>query len=467
MLNLKMLWKNPLVKGKKNQKDFYLLCKMGISGTAKKRAPVNISFLIDRSGSMSSPISPENQNESMNRLFTNSLNNHGYMPNFGGAIPNNLISDLNNPLNNNLNNAKAKLEAMNKEKPSSTFVMPLTKLDLVKRATLKAIEQLDENDIVSILVFDDKVDTLCSGVSAKDKEKLIKLVNGIQTRGMTDIFSAWWAGAYAVSNNMKEGYLNRVLLLTDGQTNAGEKRIDVIASKVTELADADVSTSTFGVGADYNEDLLQKIAESGEGNYYYIKNDADFEELFAEEFNDMNNIAAKKSLIKIDTKMGFEVLNDLPQTTPETYKVGNILYTREKEILFKLTPGKIKDHKIKFTVSYLKDGELFTSEFSTEIPVSEKEGYFEEQEVIDKIAELSIAKEKEKAMKALDMGNIDLARSTLNGAMAMAAGSSASVSSNSLQSLTSLTENLDNGDYNTLRKTALYETYNRRTGKEK
>ena len=212
------------------------------------------------------------------------------------------------------------------------------------------------------------------------------------------MFSAWWKGAYTLTENMKEGYLNRVLLLTDGQTNAGEMRTDVITNKLAELAAVEVSTSTFGVGSDYNEDLLQKMAEKGEGNYYYIKNDEDFEELFKEEFININNIATKKTLLSINTKMDYEIVNDFEKTDEHKYKLGNLIFNKEKEFLIKVIPGKIKNKKIELEISYLFNGEEVKYKLDLNIPQVEKEDYFENQEVIDKIAELAIVKEKEKAI---------------------------------------------------------------------
>lgn len=491
MLNIEQMWRNPIIKNKKSMKEFYVLCKLNMKGKKAKRSKINVVFIIDRSGSMRTNLS-NNRNPDYKTLqqiwdLKNKQNPSIPNPLIPGTgtpfIPDSPYKNtsirspfwtdqngmlINNQQLNNVNNI-TQLQDIAKEllETPTHYEKPLSKLDLVKKATIKAIGQLQDDDLVSIITFDDKVDVLCSGISAKNKEELIKKVEGITTGGMTDLFSAWWKGAYTLTENMKEGYLNRVLLLTDGQTNAGEMRTDVITNKLAELAAVEVSTSTFGVGSDYNEDLLQKMAEKGEGNYYYIKNDEDFEELFKEEFININNIATKKTLLSINTKMDYEIVNDFEKTDEHKYKLGNLIFNKEKEFLIKVIPGKIKNKKIELEISYLFNGEEVKYKLDLNIPQVEKEDYFENQEVIDKIAELAIVKEKEKAIKALDRGDINLARATLNGAIAMAEGSSAQFYNNNLNSITSLSNDLESGNHTVLRKTALYENYNSRNTKEK
>jgi Ca-activated chloride channel family protein len=63
-----------------------------------------------------------------------------------------------------------------------------------------------------------------------------------------------------------------VLLLSDGQANAGMTSVDEIALQVAQLADTGVTTSTYGLGEGFNEELMVAIARSGRGNGYYSEN---------------------------------------------------------------------------------------------------------------------------------------------------------------------------------------------------
>lgn len=77
-----------------------------------------------------------------------------------------------------------------------------------------------------------------------------------------------------MSKYLQPEHLNCVILLTDGLANVGETNPDVIGNAVNGLSKRGVSTTTItmGIGDDFNEDLMQGMALSGDGNYYFIQN---------------------------------------------------------------------------------------------------------------------------------------------------------------------------------------------------
>lgn len=487
MITIKKLWKNPLIKGQKRKdKELFLLLKIGAkSETQFKRKPVNVTFVIDRSGSMSSLLDDKRQRQRymdmIKEIKINKQNNDqkkDIYPNNPYTFPFNPdpyiqygIGTGNPPISmQHCGNITSMSDPQLAQKILTDIredvqKLSLSKLDLVKKATIKAIESLNDDDIVSIVSFGNDVKVLCSGEFAKNKTKLIDSVNQIRSDGMTNLFDGWWHGARCVAENMKPGFLNRVVLLTDGQANIGKTDPTQITHEISKLVSANISTTTFGVGDDYNEDLLQKIAEKGEGNYYYIKDDKDFLELFTEEFNDINNIFSKRSKLKILTALDYNVITEI-EKSENSYKLNSILNHKEKEILisFKLNN---KNSKIKIELEYERDENIEIFKEDIIIPVVSKNEDFEDQEVIDKIALINIAKEKQKAMEELDKGNVDLARRTLINASAHMSGmSSASVNDVSL-SLNNLTSQLDSGNFNVVRKTAKYESYNMNNSKSK
>jgi Ca-activated chloride channel family protein len=80
-------------------------------------------------------------------------------------------------------------------------------------------------------------------------------VNEVFARGSTALHEAWVRGGIEVSEHLREGATNRVLLVTDGLANVGETNIDRIVSQAMNLHKRGVSTSTIGIGEDFNEDF--------------------------------------------------------------------------------------------------------------------------------------------------------------------------------------------------------------------
>jgi DNA-binding transcriptional MerR regulator len=133
------------------------------------------------------------------------------------------------------------------------------KIDYARQAVCYAIEQLLASDRISITIFDDQVQPLVANTTANNKASLLRLVQQVQPGGSTALHGGWVQGSIQTSHNLS-AQLNRVILLSDGLANVGETNPDTIASDVHGLAKRGVSTSTMGVGDDYDEDLLTAMA---------------------------------------------------------------------------------------------------------------------------------------------------------------------------------------------------------------
>lgn len=154
------------------------------------------------------------------------------------------------------------------------------KIEFARQAAVYAVQQLQMSDRVSVTIFDEQVETLVPSTPAVEKSNIIRKIEGIQPRGSTALHSGWLEAGVQVSQYLNPEHINRVILLSDGLANVGETNPDVIAFDVHGLARRGVSTSTMGVGNDYSEDLLEAIARSGDGNYYYIESPQQLPDIF-------------------------------------------------------------------------------------------------------------------------------------------------------------------------------------------
>jgi Ca-activated chloride channel family protein len=163
------------------------------------------------------------------------------------------------------------------------------KLEYVKQAALFVIEQLEKDDQVALVVYDDVVDLLCSSVhvTPTNREIMKQKIHQVFSGRTTNLSGGWLAGCEQVAAASTNGSLNRSLLLTDGLANAGIVDLEMLAKHAYELAHRGVSTSTFGVGLDFNHHLLETMANQGGGAYYYIERPRDIPGIFAREFQEL------------------------------------------------------------------------------------------------------------------------------------------------------------------------------------
>ena len=145
------------------------------------------------------------------------------------------------------------------------------KIGYAKKAAAFVIDQLNNDDIVSVVNYDDRVEITSPSQPVKNKDILKKKIDELSDRGATNLTGGMLEGYAQAESTKKDGYVNRVLLLTDGLANAGitdpAQIKKLVEKKYTEMG---IALSTFGLGADYNEDLLTQLAETGRANYYFI-----------------------------------------------------------------------------------------------------------------------------------------------------------------------------------------------------
>ncbi|MEO7502817.1 MAG: VWA domain-containing protein [Gemmatimonadaceae bacterium] len=103
--------------------------------------------------------------------------------------------------------------------------------------------------------------------------------------------------------------INRVLLLTDGLANVGITDPNGLTGLCREAADAGVTTSTIGFGEDYDEELLRAMAEAGAGHSYYIENADQAPGVFEEEIEGLLSLAAQNIEVKIEPEASVELVN--------------------------------------------------------------------------------------------------------------------------------------------------------------
>ncbi|MEI8306942.1 MAG: VWA domain-containing protein [Chloroflexales bacterium] len=142
-----------------------------------------------------------------------------------------------------------------------------TKLESMKAATRRVIETLTNQDIVSIVIFDDTVQTLVPATLAADRDALLAAVDTICESGGTAMSLGMQSGQIELQKNIGSDRLSHMLLLTDGQTWGDEETCRSIAKS---LGQADARITALGLGAEWNEQLLDDLAEFTEGNSDYI-----------------------------------------------------------------------------------------------------------------------------------------------------------------------------------------------------
>jgi Ca-activated chloride channel family protein len=202
-------------------------------------------------------------------------------------------------------------------------------------------------------------------------------LDDIQPRNMTNLHGGWLKGAETLAPKVGRGIVSRVILLSDGQANKGLLSKEAIYEQVRELASAGVTTSTVGIGFDFNEELMTGIATAGQGNSWYGQRAEDLAESFDAELGFLTSLVWQDVRIKLTTpllpRMGqIKVRNDYVQNTSGQYCLPAIAQGSEVWMAISLSMSEVihlQDNGSVLRCTILaKDKDGIEHEFAVSLP---------------------------------------------------------------------------------------------------
>ena len=210
-------------------------------------------------------------------------------------------------------------------------------LDEAKRCAKIIVGQLTAEDFVSVVAYGSSVEVVCPAQPVTDVSSICASIDRIRTGGMTALHKGWVAGAEQASINAKAADISRVLLLSDGNANEGLTDNEQIAKQCAQMAGTGVSTSTYGLGEDFNEVLMFAMANAGTGNAYYGQTAQDLMTPFQEEFDLLQALYARNAQLEFSTPSGVRIkmANDLSQTE-RGWRLPDIAYGSEAWAIVRL-----------------------------------------------------------------------------------------------------------------------------------
>ena len=142
------------------------------------------------------------------------------------------------------------------------------------QGTLKLlVDQLRPQDRVSLVTYAGDSQVVLDSAPGSDKAKIRAAIDQLSAGGSTAGESGIQLAYQQASKHMIDGGINRILLATDGDFNVGISDFDSLKQLAADKRKSGVSLTTLGFGVDnYNERLMEQLADAGNGNYAYIDN---------------------------------------------------------------------------------------------------------------------------------------------------------------------------------------------------
>jgi len=178
------------------------------------------------------------------------------------------------------------------------------RLRTVKRSLRMLVEELRPTDEVAIVVYGSNTHAVLPPTSAEDQETILQAIDGLYSQGATNAEAGIIAG-YEVADQMlaqsNGDRIVRLILCSDGVANVGNSGPDAVLAQVQRYVDQGVSLSSVGFGmGNYNDVLMERLANDGDGNYAYVDNLDQAHRFFVEDLTGTLQTIAKDAKVQVD-----------------------------------------------------------------------------------------------------------------------------------------------------------------------
>ncbi len=182
-------------------------------------------------------------------------------------------------------------------------------IEHAKAAAARLIGQLGPNDAFTVISYSSSDEVVYPMNRASDANKATAraAIERIYDDGGTCISCGLTRGAGELTRTPVEGGLARIVLISDGQANEGIWDRDELAQLAANTAAHGVSISALGVGLDFDEVTMQRIAEVGRGNYYFVEDTAQLAAMFSRELGGLTQTVAADVRLLVDGGPGVRI----------------------------------------------------------------------------------------------------------------------------------------------------------------
>jgi len=194
------------------------------------------------------------------------------------------------------------------------------KLDFAKRACKKLVKHLGPGDILHFITYNHHVNVVFQNGDLSDagRDMLRSCIDQVQSDGRTNLLAGLEmaaellgcrtssadttpgaGGARVTSTEDSEGCVRRIFLFSDGCVTDGISNPDIIKQRIASWAEEGITTTTFGIGLDFDEPLMRDIAQVGKGHYTFLATAQDIPRLVSKSIHRLLKLYATEASLDI------------------------------------------------------------------------------------------------------------------------------------------------------------------------
>ncbi len=294
-----------------------------------------------------------------------------------------------------------------------------TRLEKVKVAANQLIDQLSAQDIISVVTFNDRATVIIPATRAENKPALKARVSMMAASGGTEIFQGLQAGVNQNKQFAGPRLVNHVILLTDGHTYGDQENSFTLAK---DAAKEGITISAMGLGHDWNDEFLDKLASSTGGSSAYINSAGAVVRFLNDHVRNLSNAFAERMQIVVapDPDVQLELAFKLaPNPQPLAIDggmipLGSLQVHRPVSVLFQFQIPANLQTGFRSIARIVALGDILVNERQRFQALSDlslevtEEDTFEEppNAILNALSKLTLYRMQERAQEALERGDI-------------------------------------------------------------
>ncbi|SCF11295.1 Ca-activated chloride channel family protein [Micromonospora viridifaciens] len=192
----------------------------------------------------------------------------------------------------------------NRPDAALTFVVDVSgsmdepgRLDLVQDALHTLVDQLRRTDSIAIVAFSSRARVVREMTSLSDAGTLHDAIDSLRTQDSTNLEAGLVLGYRVARDGFRPGATNRVIVLSDGLANVGATEAEPILRRVRDEAAKQIALLGVGVGSEYGDELMEQLADKGDGFVVYASERAQARKVF------VRQLPATLSVRALDAKV--------------------------------------------------------------------------------------------------------------------------------------------------------------------
>jgi Ca-activated chloride channel homolog len=176
-------------------------------------------------------------------------------------------------------------------------------------AAQSAVRRLGNQDVVSVVDYSTSARVLVppTELDSLNRDRIVNDIGRMVAEGDTCISCGLDSSVEMLGR--RPGFVNRVLLISDGEATAGVRDMDGMRRVAARVRNANATLTTIGVDVDYNERMMAAIAQEANGRHYFVESPDGLARIFDEELAGLERTVAQNAELEFELAPGVELLD--------------------------------------------------------------------------------------------------------------------------------------------------------------